>query len=305
MITEAGGVSVIIPTRNRKEELVRAIESVRTQSLPAKEIIVVDDMSDFSVKKLLSGHPGDEIAVIRNSTRLGASESRNIGARQSCGEFLAFLDSDDYWEPTKLENQMSVFRRRPELGLVYCDQWRVDGRGQKNQSGKMLVDTDIFGHLIQGWTAPNTSTLVFRRKVFLELGGFDSKLSSCQDHDVWMRVGQQQVPVGFHPERLAYFSSSSPIRISRDYVRRLEGMERFLEKWKGAIEDSFGKAAFKRFKSEYVTKVAYPLASMCLREGQIPRAARITMKYLITRKGFYGRLSGIWRRRVVNGVYER
>lgn len=298
MTKRVGSVSVVIPTRNRKDELVRAIESVRAQSLAPEQIIVVDDMSDICVKDLLSEHYQREITVIRNSIRLGASESRNIGARQASGEFLAFLDSDDYWEPTKLEKQISLFQERHELGLVYCDQWRVDGRGQRSESGKMLVDNDIFEHLIAGWTAPNTSTLVFRRTVFQKLGGFDDKLSSCQDHDVWMRVGQRQVPVGFHPERLAYFSSGSPIRISRDYVRRLEGMERFLEKWEGVIEEAFGKAAYRKFKSDYITKVAYPLAATCLRERDILRAARIIVKHLVTRKAFYGRLTGPWRRGV-------
>ena len=298
MTERAGSVSVVIPTRNRKEELLRAVESARSQSWPPREIIIVDDMSNFSVKELIRRQFRNEITVITNSIGLGASKSRNIGAAQATGDFLAFLDSDDYWEPTKIEKQLSLFQERRKLSLVYCDQWRVDESGRRSESGKTLVDNNILEHLVAGWTAPNTSTLVFRREAFLELGGFDDRLSSCQDHDVWMRLGQQEIPVGFHPEKLSYFSSGSPIRITSDYLRRLEGMEFFLAKWKGAIEEAFGKASYKKFRSDYIAKVAYPLAAACLREGSISRAGTILIKHLLIRKAFYIRLIGTCRQKV-------
>src|SRR5919106_5902963 len=129
-------VSVIIPTRNRRNELIRAIDSARAQSCPPVQIIVVDDRSDFSVNLFLLEHYGNSIGnsiqVISNERNLGPAESRNVGARAAQGEYLAFLDSDDYWHPEKLEKQLAVFAANKDVGMVYCDQWLVSSDGRQS-----------------------------------------------------------------------------------------------------------------------------------------------------------------------------
>ena len=101
-------VSVIIPTYDRCGFLRQAIESVLAQTCPADELIVVDDGSTDDTPDMLADY-GNRIRVIRQSNR-GVSAARNTGIRQSRGQFIALLDSDDYWLPQKLAAQQSFFK---------------------------------------------------------------------------------------------------------------------------------------------------------------------------------------------------
>jgi glycosyltransferase involved in cell wall biosynthesis len=284
-------VSVVVPTRNRTTELIRAIDSVRTQSLPPKEIIVVDDSSESSVAELMTQRYGCEIRVITNANRIGASGSRNIGATQATGEYIAFLDSDDYWASTKLEKQIAILGRDRTIGLVYCDMWRIDQARVLRDPGKLMIREQLWENLLSGWTAPNTSTLVFRRSVFCSLGGFDSRLSSCQDHDIWMRIALSRVPVDYCPEKLSFFAEDGSRRISNDYRARLAGMDDFLSKWETKIVRIAGRRRFKQFEGEYTVKVAFPLLANALQNRESVWVIRLLVKRLAWQAKFYSRLA--------------
>jgi glycosyltransferase involved in cell wall biosynthesis len=290
-------VSVIIPTCNRRNELTRAIDSARAQSCPPAQIIVVDDKSDFSVNSFLFDHYENSIQVISNDRNLGPAESRNIGARAAQGEYLAFLDSDDYWHPEKIEKQLAVFVANKGVGLVYCDQWIVGVDGRQTESKKQLIDKQLWEHLLRGWTAPNTSTLVFKRSVFMQLGGFDPQLRSSEDHDLWMRVARAQIRVAYCPDRLSFFSMGSPSRISYDSEIRINGTKPFLSKWRSQIIESYGRKYYKRFEGDYVNKVAFPLVMDTIRKRDFLRALTIIWRHLIFNAPFYKQLgTGLLRR---------
>src|SRR5437879_4874008 len=109
-------VSVIIPAYNSSKTICRAVESVLAQTVPADEIIVVDDGSSDDLKKSL-GTLEKRVAYFRKPNG-GAASARNFGIEQSRGELIAFLDADDYWEANKLELQIEIFKIRPEIGMV-------------------------------------------------------------------------------------------------------------------------------------------------------------------------------------------
>jgi glycosyltransferase involved in cell wall biosynthesis len=294
-------VTVVVPTLNRQRELIRCIDSVMVQSWPPDQIIVVDDKSDFSVSSFLCKHYGNTIHVISNDRNLGPAESRNIGARAAKGEYIAFLDSDDYWHPEKLEKQLAIFAANKDVGLVYCDQWIVGVDGHKMESKKLLLDQRLWEHLLRGWTAPNPSTLVFKRSVFMQLGGFDPQLRSSEDHDLWMRIAQARIPVAFCPDRLSFFSMGSPSRLSYNDGFRLNGLKPFLSKWRSQIVESYGRKYYKRFEADYVNKVAFPLVIDAIKKLDFLRALTITWKHLIFNAPFYKQLgAGLLRKLLRN-----
>ena len=291
-------VSVIIPTYNRRKLLVRAIDSVLKQTLRPLEVIVVDDHSDFDVKQYLNHfYKNNIIKVIINPKNFGAAKSRNIGVGRANSEYVAFLDSDDYWNPVKLEKQMEIAKAHPDAGLIYCDQWIVDKTKTIHESHKKLIDRDIWNYLLQGWTAPNTSTLLFKKDVFQKLGGFDSELTSCQDHDLWMRLALRDIKVKHSPERLSYFTQEAENRISLNYYNRVKGAEKFLDKWKEEIIVSQGPKYYNWFRNDYLNKVVFPIFSSAIKNRHFITALKIYAEYLVFNPVFY--------KKIAKGVLKR
>ncbi len=184
-------VSVVIPTYNAARTIGRAIDSVLAQTVPPDEILVIDDGSTDHLESSLE--PYRAMVSLVNQPNGGAASARNLGIDRSQGEFIAFLDADDYWEPTKLERQIDIFRKYPELGLVAaCFSTR--------EPGSSLTHPPPRGHgLVDRLLAPSgmdlfrtamkvlTSTVVIRRSALGNLR-FVSGLEPAEDRDLWIRL---------------------------------------------------------------------------------------------------------------------
>lgn len=121
-------VSIVLPTFNRQAVLDRAVRSVIAQTVQDWELILIDDGSTDETPALTNRYAaelGDRFQFIRHPNQ-GSSNARNRGIEASRGRFVAFLDSDDEFAPTKLERQLALFKKRPELGFVYSDYEIVD-----------------------------------------------------------------------------------------------------------------------------------------------------------------------------------
>ena len=140
MSLDVAQISVIIPTHNRNTLLFRCVESVINQTFSPAEIIIVDDGSKECLKELhqklccLTRIP---IKLVRKKLNRGASYSRNLGANLATGNWLAFLDSDDYWENQKLEKQNELLDDR-KVDVIYCDNLAIDNKRRKRPSGKKI-----------------------------------------------------------------------------------------------------------------------------------------------------------------------
>jgi len=286
MVTQK--ISVIIPTFNRKILLLRAINSVINQSMKPFEIIIVDDNSNFDVKSYIYDNIKTTVTIkiIINDTNKGGAQSRNIGVNNAKGNYIAFLDSDDYWSDRKIESVIN-FLNRNEADLIYSDQWVVDKNGNKHISHKKMINSNLWENLLNGWTAPNTSTLIFKRESFLALKGFDSNLSSCQDHDLWMRIAQNKLNVKFVNERLSYFTDNDDIRISYTLNKRLPGGLTFLKKWEKHINNSKGPIFFWLFKSNYIVLLVYPLIGQLIKKNKYMLSIHLFIRYLSLNPAFY------------------
>ncbi|MFW6121600.1 MAG: hypothetical protein ACOC80_11975, partial [Petrotogales bacterium] len=164
---------------------------------------------------------------------------------------------------------MMVFAQNPTLGLVYCDQTIVLPDGNQKTSKKELINENLLQKLLEFWTAPNTSTLMFKKSVFENMGGFNEDMSSCQDHDLWMRIALYGISVDVVHEALSFFHIGDSERISNNLKERMRGVNTFLNIWKNVIIDHKGKLFFKNFSNQYKLKAAFPIFARAFREKKI------------------------------------
>ena len=182
-------ISVIIPTYNYGRFLRETIDSALAQTYPALEIIVIDDGSSDDTPQILAEY-GDRIRAIRQNNQ-GVGAARNTGIAAARGEYLSFLDSDDVWNPGKLEMEIARFEADPSLGMVHCGAESFDTAGN-------TVKVSLTG--MEGWVAPEllrldreviaapgSGTMVPKR-VAEEVGGYDDRLQPSEDWDFCYRI---------------------------------------------------------------------------------------------------------------------
>jgi glycosyltransferase involved in cell wall biosynthesis len=197
-------ISVIIPAYNYARYLREAIDSVFAQTYPALEVIVVDDGSTDDTPAVLAAY-GDRIRAIRQQNQ-GVSAARNTGISAARGEYVAFLDADDLWQPAKLEAQMARFDADPSLGLVHCGAESFDAEGQtihfwrEGMQGRVAINILRLEPVI---AAPG-SNIVAPRRVAEEIGGFDTRMTGSEDWDFYYRVAERY-EIGFTPETLVRY----------------------------------------------------------------------------------------------------
>jgi glycosyltransferase involved in cell wall biosynthesis len=217
-------ISVVIPTHNRPEMLAEAVDSVRAQTFADYEIIVVsngetDDMRRASRK----------VAAVLDSTYLefddgNVCSARNAGIERANGEWIAFLDDDDFWLATKLERQVAE-ARRTGADMITCDYVKFSPDGREVVERPRLPDgwsyVEALSHLKYWWAVPS-ATLV-RKRIFDEIGGFDPHQCHGEDMDVWRRISLRHTIHHMH-EVLVSYRSGHPGRmqsILRQERRRL------------------------------------------------------------------------------------
>jgi glycosyltransferase involved in cell wall biosynthesis len=189
MSTPPDLVSVVMPAFNVGWCVGRAVDSVLSQSLRERELVVVDDGSTDDTYDVLASY-GDAIRVIRQPNA-GMSAARNAGIRQSQGRLVAFLDADDWWYAEKLQRQVDLMRGHPELGFCSTAARVV------NPEGKLLNVWHCPGQtidMLQTLFAENAaiaggcSAVMVRRELLDRVGLFDESLRGFEDPDLWIRL---------------------------------------------------------------------------------------------------------------------
>jgi glycosyltransferase involved in cell wall biosynthesis len=190
-------VSVVIPAYNTARTLPRALDSVFSQTFTEYEVIVVDDGSVDDVAAATLPY-GNRVQLIRQNNA-GASSARNNGVRHACGQYLAFLDADDFWHPRKLEIQVAAFRARPETALCWSKgiRWSEADLPMKAfaEPDRQHSEPEYVTDFREIFVAPYLGTpgVMMRRDAFLRLGGFREDLPSAEDIDLWLRTAYGRV----------------------------------------------------------------------------------------------------------------
>lgn len=183
-------VSVVVPSFNRPQLTLRAVESVLAQTWTKFEILVIDDGSHSDKVCPVESIDDERVRLIRHPANLGVSAARNTGVRKSRGHYIAFLDSDDYWLPEKLASQMAIYEQRPaeENVFVYSSYYREQGNARTIsplsswKRGQALSD-----FLFLDYGSVHTSTWLARRTLFRQFP-FDVHLAQCEDYDLLLRI---------------------------------------------------------------------------------------------------------------------
>lgn len=203
----------ILPTFNRPDFTVWAVESVLAQTLADFECIVVDDGStDETAGRILSIRD-PRLRLIRQAHR-GVSAARNHGVAVSSSPWIAFLDSDDLWLPQKMERQLAFMAAHPTLRLSQTDEiWIRRGRRVNPMNKHRKSGGDLFARSLE-LCIISPSAAVLSRNLFDEVGGFDETFPACEDYDLWLRITCRH-PVGFLPEPLVIKHGGHADQLSR------------------------------------------------------------------------------------------
>lgn len=191
------------------------------QTWPDWELVVIDDGSEEpqALDAVLAPY-GERVRLIRQANA-GVSAARNAGLRAARGRYVAFLDSDDGWEPGFLATQVGILEGDPSLTLVYCD---ATLRGDPDVSGRRAMErspssgeADLLG-LVSLRCTVLTSCVVARRESVVEAGLFDTRLAVSEDFDLWLRVLLRGARFSYHSQPLGW-RRVRPGSLSADTVR--------------------------------------------------------------------------------------
>ncbi|MCG8687582.1 MAG: glycosyltransferase [Desulfobacterales bacterium] len=215
-------VSVIIPTYNRAHVLERALDSVLVQDYKPIEIIVVDDGSTDDTTKVLDRYEG-KIRVL-TQTNKGVSAARNLGIRESCGRFIALLDSDDAWTSDKVRRQIDFFKANPDVLICQTEEiWirngkRVNPKFKHKKPSGMIFEPSLKLCLV------SPSAVMIEKSLFNIKGMFNEDFPVCEDYDLWLRIALDTpiylidkpctIKYGGHEDQLSASHSQDKYRIA-------------------------------------------------------------------------------------------
>jgi len=207
-------VSIIVPAYNAARTVTRAIESLLAQTYEDIEILVVDDGSKDGTEEVCRKY-GDRIRYIRQDNQ-GPSEARNTGIRNASGEYIGFLDADDWYLPEKIEQNIKLFSEYPEAGAVTSAfvQRTAFGDSVTPQTGRVFSDAgekglvDYFLSEFQGNWIVTTDTILVRREVIDAVGVFRSDLRYGEDLDLWCRIAGR-FKIAYQDKPLAFYDRTN------------------------------------------------------------------------------------------------
>lgn len=253
-------VSVILPTYNRANLLPRAIDSVLGQTYSDFELLIIDDASDDNTREVVQQYDDRRIRYIRKECNEGGGAARNRGIEASNGEYVAFLDSDDEWLPTKLKKQVDrVTQMGDEYSVVYCLHYVA-----KDEYDALIEDAfplhhgDVYEELLSGWCPASTSLFLVQKSALEHVGVFDPNLPSFQDYDLWIRLAKEYSFSGID-ERLAIKHRHGGKQLSTSLESRSKGLEMFLEKWAETIKEEFGNGGLEPIWRRFLSDVHHNL----------------------------------------------
>lgn len=193
-------VSVVIPSYNRKDKILKSVDSVLEQSYENLELIVVDDGSDDGTWELFENFPDRRLSYIRCGENLGACHARNLGAERAAGELIAFQDSDDSWHKDKLEKQVKHLKATG-ADLSFCGMNRISSTGSSFYYPVHPFHPEKGLEEMLAENRAGTQTMLMRREVWKTLR-FDESFRRYQDWDFSIRAAER-FSLAYLPEALA------------------------------------------------------------------------------------------------------
>lgn len=188
-------ISIIIPTYNRLGMVARAVDSVLNQSFKNFELVVVDDGSTDATEKFIGACKDSRLKYFKTEHR-GVAHARNFGVRQSSHDWICFLDSDDVWRRHKLSEQIRFHSQNPDVLVSQTDDvWIRNSRRVNKMKKHEFRAGNLFRESLKICLICCSSVMI-KKSLFADAGGFDESLPTCEDYDLWLRITARH-PVGF------------------------------------------------------------------------------------------------------------
>jgi glycosyltransferase involved in cell wall biosynthesis len=265
-------VSAVIPAYNAMPDVLEAVESVLAQTVPAAEVIVVDDRSSDGTGEAVRARFGDRVHLVRGSFG-SASAARNAGWRAATGEWVAFLDADDLWMPGKLAVALARLAAAPHADWFFSDGSVSWTDGTEHPSLLALyadLEEPYCGQPVAELCEVNfilTSSVLARRSALEALGGFDETLSHAEDVDLWIRLSRRGFATGSRDVLVHYRGRETGL--SAQAANRNLGATAMFARMAAdrTLEPGLRRAARRR-----VSLHQYKLAVAALREGRAAEA---------------------------------
>ncbi len=301
-------ISVIIPTYKRSDRLIIAIESVLKQTYPLEgiEIIVVDDNTEndkyriATEKKLQQFITTHTVTYIKHAKNSGGCKARNTGAKAATGDYIAFLDDDDFYDPEKLRAQVNYLKTHPNLDACMCSMYREDENktlitSRENTARGTILKTAILdGNLF-------TSMLLIKREVFMALDGF-SNIPRFQDKYFHYKFLEAGYKIGVLDQPLLTLVEHSQIRISSTNKTNVINALDTLRAFELKKQSIFNKKENRFLEHRYHHDKAYYLHDGNIKQKAV--ALQHIFKSLKTYTGDYNMFK-LALRTLISGVLKR
>jgi len=268
-------VTVITPTYNREQFLRQAIDSVLAQTMFDFELIVVDDGStDNSWETLAEYKVKDNRIRTFWQPNQGQSVARNHALAEARGDYICFLDSDNYWPVDKLQQQLTVLEKNPTVDVVYGDIITIDKDGSETSRNNMTRYSGPIAKWMLRDNCVSMNTAIARRKCFDQMGGMSGQRRVADDYDLWLKFSASYQFL-YVPAFWAYYRVMDD-QISSDKTARFDSNEAIIHSFRKSYPNAVSAAEFNAgFAIFYVRKARY-LASV----GRKKEAFRVFFKAL-------------------------
>jgi glycosyltransferase involved in cell wall biosynthesis len=276
-------VSAIIPVYNRVAMVAAAISSVLAQDWKRLELIVVDDGSDDGTPEMVRQRFGSRVRLLSLPCNRGVSHARNQGFALSRGDFIAFLDSDDLWQPAKTSRQVAFMQAAPEMLISQTDEiWIRHGRRVNPCRHHHKPAGEIFPACLERCVV-TPSAVMMRREFFARVGLFDESLPACEDYDLWLRTAACGLEVGLLPEKLLTRHGGHPDQLSSSIPAldryRIKSLLKLLHNFTLPRPAREAALAILEHKSQIYLKG-------CRRRGRLAEVAELTREMQFLGPGF-------------------
>ncbi|QXE90602.1 glycosyltransferase [Geomonas subterranea] len=262
--------SVVIPAYNSAPFIAKALDSVRAQTLTDYEVVITNDGSKDETVQVIEEyarrHPDYPVKLASQQNK-GIGGARNNGIFRSTGRFIAFLDADDFWHPTKLERMAALLTQKPLIDVAYHDEIEVASDGTRRPLSYDEVRAPAYQDLLFRGNRLSTSATVVRRELAQAIGGFSENLefNSAEDYEFWLRLARAGARFAHLPEVLGEYhrvegSITQKIEYHHRNIFNVVSYHLELLRADGTCQPAFLDRMYRRKKAEHLATLGRALA---------------------------------------------
>ena len=228
-------ISVIVPVHNRANKIMRCIDSVMNQTYSQLELIVVDDASSDETSSVVSSLAINDqrIKLIKLEKKMGAQHARNVGIKNSKGEWITFLDSDDYYLKDSIENRF-MYAQKNNLDVVHSDCFVISNDNAEKLYGVKPIQGNVYEFLLAK-PAPVFPALMVKKTALEKIGNLDEGIISYQEWDTCIRLARY-FEFGFVEAPSFVYDCCDTDTISSDFKRDADGYCQIFNKHREQIK---------------------------------------------------------------------